>query len=341
MRQFGYTEDESGAATILPCALKSLVSDCCTVYIPGVSTLNELLKREIVRAGCYAHLRRYFIDALTSMDLRDVFNAVAQGDLCGFNERLDAELNARDRQLSQTGRKVIYACFLIQIIFQLEVNFANADRGTIEEQRQTKTKEVVNSLFKTINELRESVPSIKKINKRDGGTEYKGGGDVPWGQAVVYGLNHTEELHAFLSNGDIECSNNRAERILRPAKMHGRSMEFLATANGFFALADLMTIGETCRLNGINVYDYLHWALTNIKLRLEVYRLTVSKVSETTAQMCLMPGPIKKGEKVIDPYDHEYKCCYDNISVNGLDPTTYKQLLKQEQARIKPEFLAT
>ena len=338
LRQFGYSTNDDGSEVILPCALQHLVTDCCSVYIPGIGRLEGLTGHEIVRGGCYAHLRRYFRDALLAMKLLGVFEAASQGPLVGFEQRVEAELAARQMTSGSYGRKVMFACFMIELIFRLEEDFTFTSKSELEERRQTVTVICVNALYETIEELKAATKSIEQNGERNGVPQYKGGKDVPWGTAIVYALNNKTELYAFLYCGDMECSNNRIERLLRAGKAHSRVMEFLATKSGFMAFADLMTLYRTCRINDINPYEYLHWAFVNAKMRVEDYRIATSQKKETTAQICWMPTPYTKDGKTINLYDEEYKCCFDEISWEGLDIWSYMKLLKEESPRVKLEY---
>ena len=78
LNQFGYEINEDGQEVIYPCALKYLVTDCSNVYNSGVEKIEELLGNIVVHGGCYAHLRRYFIEALRTMKLLEVFQPPAQ-----------------------------------------------------------------------------------------------------------------------------------------------------------------------------------------------------------------------------------------------------------------------
>ena len=337
LKQFGYTKEDE-TEIIFPCGLKNFVTDCCNVYIPGIEKIEQLTGRKVVRGGCYAHLRRYFIEAMESLNIWAVYDAVCGNEVGGFEERVECELAARGIEVGPFGRKVMLACFLTEVIFWLEADFEFTDRATMEERRRTVTVFFVDKLYALIDELKAVTKSIELSGERDGVLQYKGGKDVPWGSAVVYALNNTKELHAFLYCGDIECSNNRAERCLRPGKAHSRSMLFLATITGFYGLAVLLTIYQTCRMNDINPYEYLHWFIENEKLRVEDFRLTTPKDKETTAQILKLPRPIKKDGKVINLYDDEYECPYDKIDLTGLDPWSYKALLRKESTRIKDEY---
>lgn len=168
----------------------------------------------------------------------------------------------------------------------------------------------------------------------DGKVYVEGGSEYPWGKALVYALNNRQELYAFTTNGDIACTNNIAERQIRPCVIHRGMMQFLQKEDSFRGYVDIMTIIQTCKLNKINPYTYTQWVIDNCKLRTEQYRC--SGKLEGTAQLCKMPRTQVDDEgKRISKYDDKYDCVFDKISYKGLDPWSYKQLLKQEKMRRK------
>ena len=334
LMQFGLTK-QGDKEVILPCGIKNIVSDGCSSHPAGIDKIEKLSNRTILRAGCYAHLRRYFLNALIDLKLLQVFEAASKGDIESFEERVDAELAERGINVGPYGRKVLTACHMIEIIFLLEQDFAYTSREELEERRKQYTARYVDKLFAIIEELKDASKFITVSGERRGVTQYKGGDVYAWGKAVVYALNNKAELHAFLQCGDVECSNNCAERALRPAKFHSRSMEFLATQTGFQAFADLMTIVSTCKLNGVNPYQYVHWAFANAKIRVESYRLANCR----TKQICFLPTPQKdKDGNTIGLYDPEFETPFDEIDWTGLDVWSYIKLRKEEAPRIKAEM---
>ena len=160
----------------------------------------------------------------------------------------------------------------------------------------------------------------------------------PCTDALRYAINHKKELTVFLSNGDVELTNNYAELMLRDVVRTRTSSQHFHSRDGFQAYANLMTIVKTCVMNGINPYQFIQWAFDNAKLRLEEYRLTDTS-KETTAQICYMPSAQyveKNGKKVkISMYDKEYSCAIDRIDWQGLDPWTYKRIMAREMSRLK------
>ena len=61
----------------------------------------------------------------------------------------------------------------------------------------------------------------------------------------------------------------------------------------------------------------MHWAFANAKIRLEDYRLAVSKAAHTTAQMCWLPTPYKKDDRVIGLYDPEFETFFDEVDLTS------------------------
>ena len=342
MAQFGITINEDGSITSeFFIALENLVSDCCKVHGPGLAKLEAFLNKAIRQAGCYAHLRRYFLQALEALNLKEVFNAACKGSVEGFEQRVDYELAARGIKAGKPGRLVLTACFMIEVIFWLEADFEFVDRAVLEERRKKYTSIYVNRLYAIVEQLKSMTRSLKQNGERNNVPQYSDGKDVAWGKAIVYALNNTVELHAFLENGNIECSNNRVERALRHAKCHMKMMQFIYSSSGFSGLADLMTLYVTCKMNNVNPYQYFHWAFANAKLRLEDYRFETSPEKETAAQICWLPRARKgKDGKTVGLYDPEFKTCFDNIKWTGLDVWSYKSCLDAERPRIKEEFRA-
>lgn len=168
----------------------------------------------------------------------------------------------------------------------------------------------------------------------DGKVYVEGGSEYPRGKALVYALNNRQELYAFTTNGDIACTNNIAERQIRSCVIHRGMMQFLQEKDSIRGYVDIMTIIRTRKLNKISPYNYTQWVIDNCKLRIEQYRC--SGKLEETAQLCKMPRTQFDEEgKRISKYNDKYDCVFDRISYKGLDPWSYKELMKQEKMRRK------
>lgn len=77
------------------------------------------------------------------------------------------------------------------------------------------------------------------------------------GKALKYLQKHWEGLTRFLSVEGAPLDNNLCERALRLAVLNRKNSLFYRTENGA-AIGDLlMSLIETCRLNGVSSWDYL------------------------------------------------------------------------------------
>ena len=319
-------------------AMESLITDAYKVYEIGVAELSELLQRVIVSAGCFAHMRKYFIEALTAMGLSNLFYKVCTCQAGIFPETLNATAKNMDINLSQKGRAAIRIAYLVELLLRMDEDFAVSDRATLEDRRRRISAPLVDELYNSIKKLVDSMDGIEIIEDSNGNMTLKGEDRLPLAKALGYAINNWKSLTAFLTNGDIELTNNLCELMLRDVvRIRGASLHFFSI-DGFRAYTDLMTIVKTCIMNAINPYYFVQWALDNAKLRLEEYRLK-GNMEETTAQICYMPSPRyeeKDGKKIkISMYDKEFSCPFDKISWTGIDPWTYKRLMAREMSRLK------
>jgi hypothetical protein len=65
------------------------------------------------------------------------------------------------------------------------------------------------------------------------------------------------EILRFLYLEEVEATNNRAERQLRPAVVTRKTGGCNRTASGAAAHAILMSVLATCRQRGMKILDYL------------------------------------------------------------------------------------
>lgn len=78
------------------------------------------------------------------------------------------------------------------------------------------------------------------------------------GEAISYMINHWNELTLFLRKAGAPLENNAVERALKVVILHRKNSYFFKTQNGARVGDIFMTIIHTCRLNKVNVFDYLN-----------------------------------------------------------------------------------
>jgi transposase len=76
-------------------------------------------------------------------------------------------------------------------------------------------------------------------------------------------FEHNERLFTFIEREGVEPTNNRVERALRTGVQWRKICFGNRSANGELATARLLTVAETCELQGRNVLAYLSTAIAN------------------------------------------------------------------------------
>jgi transposase len=79
--------------------------------------------------------------------------------------------------------------------------------------------------------------------------------------ALTYYTNQREALGRFLTDGRLEADNNGAERELRALAKGRDNWQHFETANGLKWYCVFRSLISSCKLNGINPYDYLEQML--------------------------------------------------------------------------------
>ena len=77
------------------------------------------------------------------------------------------------------------------------------------------------------------------------------------GEAISYMLRHWEKLTLFLRQPGAPLDNNICERALKLAILHRKNALFYKTENGAHVGDLFMSLIHTCRLGGIDSFDYL------------------------------------------------------------------------------------
>lgn len=79
----------------------------------------------------------------------------------------------------------------------------------------------------------------------------------PLGKAVRYTLEQWNKLTVFLDHGEVPLDTNRVENAIRPFVIGRKNWLFSHTANGATASANLYSLVETAKANGLEPHAYL------------------------------------------------------------------------------------
>jgi transposase len=85
------------------------------------------------------------------------------------------------------------------------------------------------------------------------------------GKALQYWLSHWEELTVWLREAGTPLDNNESERALKQFILMRKNSMFFKTEHGAAVGDVLASLIRTCRLNGVNAWDYLVTIIRNKK----------------------------------------------------------------------------
>ena len=140
--------------------------------------------------------------------------------------------------------------------------------GAIEGSTAAVGFEYCNQLFSIERDLEQLTPEKRKLQRQERSKPVL---DAYWSwletvnvlkgsklaEAITYSVNQKTTLCAFLEDGRIELSNNRAENSLRSFCVGRKGWLFSDTTKGAKASAVVYSLVETAKANKLNVYMYL------------------------------------------------------------------------------------
>ena len=74
---------------------------------------------------------------------------------------------------------------------------------------------------------------------------------------MYYSLGQWSKLAVFLRHGEVPMTNNRCENAIRPFVLGRKGWLFSDTVKGAAASANLYSLLETCKANGVEPHAYL------------------------------------------------------------------------------------
>lgn len=216
---YDYKEGRSGDY-----AKKFLTGFSGYLHCDGYSGYNKLENTK--RVGCWAHVRRKFLEALEAQSDKTDFSTIAgQGFL--YIEKLFS--------LEHIDSKKPLECSKLSL-------------ADISEIREKQSKKLVSEFFSWAeSEYEKNLPQSLV------------------GKALSYAINQKSTLIAFLKNTKLELTNNRAERSIKPFVIGRKNWLFCNTPGGANSSAIVYSIIETAKENNLKPYDYLVWLFEKIR----------------------------------------------------------------------------
>ena len=134
--------------------------------------------------------------------------------------------------------KAAQALELVEQIFVEDKRLEAMSEDEVYEQRLKRVKPLLESYWEFL-----------------GSISATGGSNLD--KAVNYSMNNKKELEAFLLDGRLELTNNRAECAVKPFVMGRKNWLFSDINNGTDASMMWYSVNESAKLNNLTVYGYL------------------------------------------------------------------------------------
>jgi len=182
------------------------------------------LPEACIRVGCWAHVRRKFIEVqkLSPNDVGNVLKRIAE-------------------------------------LYKIEKQAKNFSCEQRQALRQKKSERLLISLEEYLDALNEiTLPRH------------------PLKSALEYTLNQWDALTVYTTNGILSMDNNPIEQQIRPIALGRKNYLFAGSHDGARRAAVLYTLINTCKMHGVNPFEYLQDVLRRVHVH------PASRISELT-----------------------------------------------------------
>lgn len=205
--------------------------------------LHDLLEEDaafagLVLCGCAVHARRYFDKAakISEMPSGQSLSRVAIKDYFGKVFHIERQIEEQREARERAG--------------------GIWDLAETLKIRQERTAPIMAAFKQWVDELAPGVPPTSAL-----------------GKALSYTTSQWPKLKRFLEHPEVPAHNNRVENDIRPFAVARRAWLFMGTTAGARASANLYSLAQTCRANGVaplayftHLYEHLPYATTAAQL---------------------------------------------------------------------------
>jgi len=160
-----------------------------------------------------------------------------------FSDAVKAQGRNKKRGKAHRGLK------LIQKLYQIEQK-ARKQKLSPEQRYALRQKQAQPVLDEIRDWLNESLPQIPPSSMT--------------GTALNYLNNEWDKLIAYLKDGRLEIDNNGAENAIRPFVVGRKNWLFATSVKGVKASANLYSLVETAKANGLEPYAYLRYLFAKL-----------------------------------------------------------------------------
>lgn len=186
----------------------------------------------LTAAGCWAHVRRKFDEALKAQGL--LGPAKRKGSLAGV------------------------AMARIQQLYRIERETKSLPADERQRVRQARAAPLLDEIRAWLDEHLLIVPPRSAL-----------------GKAMYYADRQWPKLTVYLADGRLPIDNNLTENAIRPFVIGRKNFLFCDTVAGAHASANLYSLIETAKANGIEPYAYLRSIFTDLPRATSVEQIEV------------------------------------------------------------------
>ncbi len=158
-----------------------------------------------------------------------------------FSEAVKAQGRARKRGKAHRGLA------LIQKLYRIEKQARDLTPEDRHRHRQGHARPILDKLRAWLDDTVAQVPPASAT-----------------GKALNYLNNEWDKLIRYLDDGRLEIDNNGAENAIRPFVLGRKNWLFSASVKGIKASANLYSVIETAKANGLEPYAYLRYLFTEL-----------------------------------------------------------------------------
>ena len=176
-------------------------------------------------------------------------NLVSVGCLAHARRKFDEALKAQsavdpNRQKSSLAATAIKK---IQTLYRIEREAKQLSDDQRQQVRQSRSVPVLKELRHWLDEHLHLVPQKSAL-----------------GKAMYYLDKQWDKLNVYTTDGRLRIDNNLTENAIRPFVIGRKAWMFSTSVDGANASANLYSLVETAKANGLEPYAYLHKVLTEL-----------------------------------------------------------------------------
>lgn len=183
----------------------------------------------------------------------DGYNAVVNqndlvhvGCMAHARRKFSEAVKAQGKKKKKTG-KAQQGLSFIQRLYRIEKQIKDLSPEDRYAKRQEKSVPVLNKLHAWLEANLEQVPPTTAV-----------------GKALNYLYNEWDKLIHYLEDGRLQIDNNAAENTIRPFVIGRKNWLFSASVKGVKASANLYSLIETVKANGLEPYAYLRYLFAEL-----------------------------------------------------------------------------